>query len=487
MQPDRILKAFKSFAGNAGSRMGTMFNKNHRHFSIIILFFTLMFLTAMLGPGQYPGRALGSPSLSTLRTATGPRHIHASRLQEAILAASFGYGIFDDTDNRFVYDGDWQLETGNSDAYQYTLHTSNTVGNSVEFSFTGAGLWTFFEAGPSLGTLRLTLDNESYVMNEASSGTLPYIWLLAASYNGTHHVVITHESGGAVNLDAIQVPGLPTTLTITDDSPDPSEFNQSVSVAVMLRDAYNAPVPNAAVEISGADINCLIKTNSNGTGSCTVIFSTVGEKVITATYQGNANYFGSSDDDPFSVAVRVTGGIITPTGSVDINGGDGVGCTIPLNNGAGNCTLADNTAGVKSLDAVYSGDSLHLPSSASETHTVVNPPPAILSVHISDIDPVTKKAGQGWQALLILAVHDNDHLPVANAAVYGAWFGGYNRSVSCVTNTTGSCIIRSGMIRIGSPVRFTVKNVTHNNVPYLPADNRDPDRDSNGTRITIRR
>jgi large repetitive protein len=195
-------------------------------------------------------------------------------------------------------------------------------------------------------------------MNEASPITQAYEWVLATSYNGIHDVVMTHESGGAVNLDAIRVPGLPTSLTITADSPDPSEFNQPVVVSVMLRDVYNAPVPNAGVEMSGADINCLITTDSNGNGNCTVIFSTVGVKVITAYYQGDAKYYGTSisedhtvtlvntvttilsdqpdpslRDDPVVVSVRVTGGINTPTGSVAIDGGDGVGCTIQLNNG----------------------------------------------------------------------------------------------------------------------------------------------------------
>jgi len=156
----------------------------------------------------------------------------------------------------------------------------------------------------------------------------------------------------------------------------------------------------------------------------------------------------------------------------------------PAQQWAGNCTLTYHSGGVKTLNAAYSGDSLHLPSSTSETHTVST---VMESVHIGDIDPVTKQAGQGWQAIVILTVHDNNHLPVANAMVYGAWSGDDNRSVSCVTNTRGSCLMRSGVIMMGSAVRFTVRNVTYNAVPYLPTENHDPDHNSNGTRISIRR
>ena len=74
----------------------------------------------------------------------------------------------------------------------------------------------FFLAGPSLGTIRLLLDNTtSYVMNEASASTQRYEWVLAAPDNGTHSVTITHENGGSVNFDAIVVPEIQPTLTNT--------------------------------------------------------------------------------------------------------------------------------------------------------------------------------------------------------------------------------------------------------------------------------
>ena len=96
-----------------------------------------------------------------------------------------------------------------------TLHVSNTLGNTIKFLFIGNELRVFFQAGPSLGTIRLTLDSTSYVMNQASSSTQSYEWVLAASTNGTHTVTIAHDSGGAVNFDAIIVPVVPVTATNT--------------------------------------------------------------------------------------------------------------------------------------------------------------------------------------------------------------------------------------------------------------------------------
>jgi len=163
-------------------------------------------------PGAFPTNTLSSLiTLPPLTTTLTP-----SRTPTTAFAAPFVGGTFDDGDNRFVYSGNWSTQTGVSGATGNTLHVSGTVGNSVKFLFIGNELRVFFQAGPSLGTIRLLLDNTtSYVMNEASASTQQYEWVLAASNNGTHTVTLTHESGGSVNFDAIVVPEIPATLTNT--------------------------------------------------------------------------------------------------------------------------------------------------------------------------------------------------------------------------------------------------------------------------------
>ena len=93
----------------------------------------------------------------------------------------------------------------------------------------------------------------------------------------------------------------PTTLTITSDNPDPSEINQSVSVSVIV----SGGSPTGIVDIGGADTNCQITLN-NGTGSCTVIFTTTGMKTLTAFYPGDAAHFPSSDVEKSRSCVRST-------------------------------------------------------------------------------------------------------------------------------------------------------------------------------------
>ena len=166
-------------------------------------------------PANFPTNTLSSLiTLPPLTTTVTP-----SQTPNTAFAAPLVGGTFDDGDSRFVYNGNWSTQTGVAGATGNTLHVSGTVGNSVKFLFIGNEMRVFFQAGPSLGTIRLLLDNTtSYVMNEASASTQQYEWVLSASNNGTHTVTITHESGGSVNFDAVVVPEIPATLTNTPTS-----------------------------------------------------------------------------------------------------------------------------------------------------------------------------------------------------------------------------------------------------------------------------
>lgn len=155
-----------------------------------------------------PASIITLPPLANTNTPT--------RTPTSAFAAPFGPGTFDDNDNRFVYGGNWSAIPGTT--YQTTLHTSDTLGNSIRFLFIGNELRVFFQAGPSLGTIRLTLDSTSYVMNEASTTTQNYEWVLSASTTGTHTVNITHDTGGSVNFNYIIVPVVPSTPTATSGS-----------------------------------------------------------------------------------------------------------------------------------------------------------------------------------------------------------------------------------------------------------------------------
>lgn len=130
-------------------------------------------------------------------------------------SAPLGAGTFDDIYDHLNYSGSWDAQANVSGAHDNTLHVSGTLGDTVSFQFIGQELRIFFQAGPSLGTIRVHFNGSDYDMSENNSTTQTYEWVLPSVTNGTHEVTITHLSGGSVNLDYIIIPEVPLTPTKT--------------------------------------------------------------------------------------------------------------------------------------------------------------------------------------------------------------------------------------------------------------------------------
>lgn len=185
-----------------------------------------------------------------------------------------------------------------------------------------------------------------------------------------------------------------TATTITSDIPAPSIPGQAVVVSVTVSGA-GIPTPSGTVNITGASTNCSILL-AGGSGSCSVIVNTTGTKILTAAYNGDANYSPSAatashlvnkaststtittvlpepsiPTQAVAVSVNVIGAGATPTGTVDITGAN-INCTLTLSGGSGSCNVVFNTIGVKTLTATYNGDSNYLPSTNTAAHTVKN-------------------------------------------------------------------------------------------------------------------
>ncbi len=184
--------------------------------------------------------------------------------------------------------------------------------------------------------------------------------------------------------------GLPSTTTITGHLPHPSTPGQTVVVGVSVSGL--GPTPTGTVIITtSAGGTCTI-TLSGGSGTCNIVFNTVGSKTITATYSGDANYAPSSHSvthnvvqgpsnvditmpttpvvgQAVTVSVTVTGAGATPTGTVSITGAD-VNCTITLSAGTGSCNVVFNTATTYTITATYNGDINYNSSTDTESHTV---------------------------------------------------------------------------------------------------------------------
>ncbi len=196
-----------------------------------------------------------------------------------------------------------------------------------------------------------------------------------------------------------------TTSTITSDTPDPTvtgePFTVNFSLAVNAPGSNNPTVPTGNVIVTDGVNSCTGAISAAGTGSCIITLFNAGNRSLTATYQGDANFNISPASSPatahvvnkadtttalltdtpdpsvtgqtvaitYSVAVTAPGSG-TPTGNVVIMDGANTFCTGTV--AAGTCSAAFTTAGNHTLTATYQGDANYnaSPASAGAAHTV---------------------------------------------------------------------------------------------------------------------
>jgi PKD repeat protein len=116
---------------------------------------------------------------------------------------------------------------------------------------------------------------------------------------------------------------------------------------------------------------------------------------------------------------------------------------------------------------------------ASYSLVTVNAP-----LHVGDLDGSATRLRNKWVAAVTITVHDGNHQPVGNVTVNGTWTG--SASGVCTTNGVGQCTLfleRSG----NANATFTIGSLVSAGGVYVSAGNHDPDGDSNGSSIVIRR
>jgi serine protease AprX len=113
------------------------------------------------------------------------------------------------------------------------------------------------------------------------------------------------------------------------------------------------------------------------------------------------------------------------------------------------------------------------------------PPPPAPSVHVGDLDDTSSLLSSGWKAQVRIVVHDQTDAIVVGAVVTGKWPNG--TKASCTTNTNGLCRIGRNLAKSKLSIVFTVTKIVSVAGAYAAADNHDPDGDSTGTKITLRK
>jgi CSLREA domain-containing protein len=155
------------------------------------------------------------------------------------------------------------------------------------------------------------------------------------------------------------------------------------------------PTGNVTVTVAASTESC---TAAVATGQCDITPTSAGTKQLTATYEGDTNFTGSSssppvphtvdqasttttisnttelaspttEGNPFRVAWSVTSSAGTPTGTVSVTVDGNPGCSAAVT--AGQCFVTPSSPGVKAIVAHYGGDTNFLNSdSGSVNHTV---------------------------------------------------------------------------------------------------------------------
>jgi VCBS repeat-containing protein len=151
---------------------------------------------------------------------------------------------------------------------------------------------------------------------------------VTATYSGDANFVGSTSSGTPHTVNPAN-----TQLTITSDEPEPSDPNQTVTVKWTLSPTgAGAGTPTGTVTVGGGvGVTSCSAPATFGSSSCDLVFPASGNKTITASYPGDANFNGSTDNEPHTVTTPN----VPPTAAADgfstdedavltVNAGNGV-------------------------------------------------------------------------------------------------------------------------------------------------------------------
>ncbi len=154
-------------------------------------------------------------------------------------------------------------------------------------------------------------------------------------------------------------------------------------------------------------------------------------------------------------------------------------------------TLSWNTAGVAlnghTLTATQKLADNNSSNDARAIAITVNPP----SVHVGNLDAVAVSSADSWSVTVVITAHDVRHNPLSGVTVRGFWNGSSDAVGECVTGTVsgaGTCsVVLSAIPNSTWIVSFAVSDMILTGSVYQSSANHDPDGDSNGYSIIVRR
>jgi PKD repeat protein len=143
--------------------------------------------------------------------------------------------------------------------------------------------------GELLGTRQIRTD---------ANGRVAYTDLAIAGAQGRRTLVFTAIGYAGATSAPIDIQAIPTTTTITGDSPDPSLAGALVTVSFRVSAA--GVIPIGAVTVTDGSQSCS-GTLLGGTGSCQLPLNNTGQRTLRATYASSTGLLGSSDTEDHQV------------------------------------------------------------------------------------------------------------------------------------------------------------------------------------------
>lgn len=172
--------------------------------------------------------------------------------------------------------------------------------------------WTTPSAIP-YGT---ALSNTQLDATSSVAGTFVYTPAAGAVLSaGTQTLSVTFTPSDAVDYSSVTktvsllVNQATTTTMITSVSPNPAMLNTPVVIAYSVVGSTNVTAPAGTVTVKASTGESCAATTA--TGTCSITFATAGSRTLTATYNGDSNFAGSSA----TASVQVNAGDFTITAS----------------------------------------------------------------------------------------------------------------------------------------------------------------------------
>jgi hypothetical protein len=378
------------------------------------------------------------------------------------------------------------------------IQTATTINYSAQAvspgSGTPTGTVTIYGIPPS-STTEQTLCSDTLAAGSCNYTFTTYgAWKLRAEFTDSSGNYDTSTSSAS----NVTVKGLDVTISLQTptSSSFPADAKQTFSATVTESDAtfdLSAGITIRATSGSSTK-SCNIphaSLDTSGNGSCDITFNKGGIWSVIARYDGDANfelkdssavsvtankyastlaftdfptgYIKTNDTQEFNLALSITGGSPTPTGSIsvtatlqDVPEGDPPvvrtcgPVTIDGTTNAGKCSIQFDTTGTWKVVGAYSNDDLVADAStAQQTLLVADKIPTSTQL---TANPTTVSVGDNVLFTVKITAAYKDKYPAAgDISISG---GPYECVLSSVTHsgneTTGSCTIHISAFVIGS-------------------------------------